>query len=298
MAWMQSRLSSIVKQPVWRLVLGASLVSFAPILVRATAVPPTTSAFYRMLIGGFGLALYAWLSGRSLRVADKVALGLILAGFAFAFDLFFWHRSIHIVGPGLATLLAGFQVFVMAVVGLLFFGEKLRWQIVVAIPSAFLGVALIIGFDWGSLDARYRLGVIFGLSTAICYSVVLLLMRWTQSRTVDSNVPIAEVAWMSLVCGALLAAIAVINQESLVIPNAREGILLVAYAAVAQIGWVVIVSGLDRVPIALAGLVLLMEPTLAYIWDILIFARPTTLLQAFGAILAIAAIYLGSRSSK
>jgi drug/metabolite transporter (DMT)-like permease len=291
-------LSMLAKQPVWRLVFGASLVSFAPILVRATSVPPTTSAFYRMLLGGLALTLYALLSRRSMLVKRRVAVGLMLAGFAFAFDLFFWHRSIHIVGPGLATLLAGFQVFVMAITGLLFFGEQLRWQLVIAIPAAFLGVALIIGFDWGGLDATYRLGVIFGLSTAICYSTVLLLMRWTQSNTAKSSVPISEVAWMSLACAALLCAIALINKESLTIPDMREGSLLIAYASIAQIGWVVIVSGLHRVPIALAGLVLLMEPTLAYVWDILIFARPTTALQAFGALVAIGAIYLGSKSSK
>ena len=123
-------------------------------------------------------------------------------------------------------------------------------------------------------------------------------MRWTQNRTVDANAPISEVAWMSLACAALLAVIALINKESLSVTDSREAILLITYAAVAQIGWVVIVSGLGRVPIALAGLVLLMEPTLAYVWDILIFSRATTLLQAFGALLAITAIYLGSATSR
>jgi len=288
----------IVSKPVWRLVIGASLVSFAPILVRATSVPPTTSAFYRMLLGGLALALIALLTRRPLALSKHVATGLTLAGFAFSFDLFFWHRSIHLVGPGLATLLAGFQVFVMALAGLIFFGERLRWQIVVAIPAAFVGVALIIGFDWGGLDEGYRLGVIFGLSTALCYSTVLLLMRWTQSNTADPGFPLVEVALMSLACAALLGVIAVTNAESLAIPTSREALLLISYAAVAQIGWVVIVSGLGKVPVALAGLVLLMEPTLAYVWDILIFARPTTAVQAFGAMLAIGAIYLGSSTAK
>lgn len=295
---MKQQLMEIAARPVWRLVLGASLVSFAPILVRATTVPPTTSAFYRMLLGGFALLLYAVLSRRSLRVARKVGIGLALAGFAFAFDLFFWHRSIHMVGPGLATLLAGFQVFVMAIVGVLFFAERLRWQIVIAIPAAFLGVALIIGFDWSALDHRFRLGVIFGLSTAVCYSAVLLLMRYTQSRTPHENIPVTEVGWMSIASAALLCVMALLNRESLAIPDAQQGGLLIAYAAIAQIGWVVIVSGLGRVPIALAGLVLLMEPTLAYVWDILIFSRPTTAIQALGAMLAIVAIYLGSSTSK
>ena len=290
-AWISAR-------PVWRLVIGASIVSFAPILVRATDVPPTTSAFYRMLLGGFAVGLLALLTRRPLRLESRLARGLVLAGFAFAFDLFFWHRSIFIVGPGLATLLAGFQVFVMAIAGVLVFGERLRWQLVIAIPTAFLGVALIIGFDWGALDATYRLGVLFGLATAVCYSATLLLMRWAQSNTTNANFPVVEVAWMSLACAALLCTIAIINEESLLVTDTRQALLLVAYASVSQIGWVVIVSGLNRVPVALAGLVLLMEPTLAYIWDIVIFSLPTTIVQGFGAVMAIAAIYLGSTTSK
>lgn len=295
---MSRRHASLFGQPIWRLVFGAGLVSFAPVLVRATSVPPTTSAFYRMFLGGLALALIV-LVGRARKFpGNRVVLGLTLAGFAFAFDLFFWHRSIHIVGPGLATLLAGFQVFVMALAGLLFFGERLRWQLVLAVPAAFLGITLIIGFDWGGLDQTYRLGVYFGLATALCYSTVLLLMRWTQANAVNRGFPIIEVAIMSLACAAMLLAVALINDESLAIPDVREAGLLIAYATVAQVGWVVIVSGLNKVPVALAGLVLLMEPTLAYVWDIVIFSRATTALQALGALLAISAIYLGSSTQE
>ncbi|CAO0819763.1 hypothetical protein DFAR_1110033 [Desulfarculales bacterium] len=43
----------------------------------------------------------------------------------FALELTFWHRSIHLLGSGLATILAEFQVFFLAGFGALFFGERL-----------------------------------------------------------------------------------------------------------------------------------------------------------------------------
>jgi hypothetical protein len=69
----------------------------------------------------------------------------------FALDLFFFHRSILFVGPGLATLLANFQVFILALAGVVLLGERLNWQTAVSIPLAVLGLATIVGFDWLSL---------------------------------------------------------------------------------------------------------------------------------------------------
>ena len=41
------------------------------------------------------------------------------AGVFFSLDLWFWHRSIIYIGPGLSTLLANFQVFILMLVGIL-----------------------------------------------------------------------------------------------------------------------------------------------------------------------------------
>ena len=150
------------RKPAWRLALGAMMLSFAPILVRTTTSPPTTSAFYRMLLGGLILLTAMLLRRRAITVPRAVFLLVAAGGAAFAFDLFFWHRSIHLVGPGLATLLSGFQVFILAVIGILFLGERMRWEIAVAIPAAFLGVAMIIGLDCSALSDDARNGVHLG----------------------------------------------------------------------------------------------------------------------------------------
>ncbi|PKL74188.1 MAG: EamA/RhaT family transporter, partial [Candidatus Melainabacteria bacterium HGW-Melainabacteria-1] len=81
---------------------GALLLSFAPVLVKASALHPDLMGFYRMLfgmlwLGGHLLITRAWPSGRWLRPLP------LLAGFAFALDLILWHRGIHFIGPGLAT---------------------------------------------------------------------------------------------------------------------------------------------------------------------------------------------------
>ena len=284
-------------KPAWRLAFGAMLLSFAPIMVRATESPPTTSAFYRMLFGGLMLMVFLAARRQSLVVGGRVALVLLAAGFAFAFDLFFWHRSIHLIGPGLATLLSGFQVFILAIVAVLFLGERLRWQIVIAIPTAFLGVALIIGIDWAALAEGYRMGIVFGLATALCYSSYLLIMRWLRVNDRSGVTPMVEVAWVSLACAAVLAIASMVTGESLAIVRGSEALLLVGYALFAVLGLVIISWSLDKVPTSLVGLLLLLEPTFAYVWDLTLYDRPVSSLEIGGAALALGAIYLGSVKS-
>lgn len=285
------------KKPAWGLAIGAMLLSFAPIMVRVSASPPTTAAFYRMLFGGLILLAFQIARRHRFAIGLRAALLLFAAGFAFAFDLFFWHRSIHLIGPGLATLLSGFQVFILAVISVLFLHERMRWQIAVAIPVAFVGVAMIIGVDWTALTEGYRTGIVFGLATAACYSTFLLIMRWQRINAASGATPLVEVAWMSLACAAILAVTAQSTGESLTIVGGREAILLFGYALIAVIGIVIISWSLDKVATSLVGLLLLLEPTFAYVWDLTFFSREVTALELAGAALALGAIYLGSMKS-
>jgi len=284
-------------RPALRLGLGATLLSFAPILVRVSESPPTATAFYRTFMGGLMMLLYLGIRRQPIILQRRMMLMLCAAGAAFALDLFFWHRSIYRVGPGLATLLSGFQVFILAIVGVFVFGERLRWQLVVSIPSALLGIALIIGIDWSLLRPAYRTGKVFGLITALCYSGYLLLMRWARKNARDSVSPFAEVAWMSVASAAVLAALTLKTGESLAITGSREAILLFGYAFLAQFALVVISSSLRSVAASLVGLLLLLEPTFAYVWDLSFFHRSLTLTEMSGAALAIFAIFLGSAKS-
>lgn len=287
----------LTENPAWGLALGAILLSFAPIMVRVSASPPTTVAFYRMLLGGLILLAFQVARGQPFSIGRRTSLILFAAGFAFAFDLFFWHRSIHLIGPGLATLLSGFQVFILALFSVLFLHERMRWQIAVAIPLAFVGVAMIIGIDWTALTEGYRIGIAFGLTTAVCYSAFLLIMRWQRINDTSGATPLVEVAWMSLACAGVLALTAQATDESLIITGSGEVFLLLAYALIAVIGLVVISWSLDKVATSLVGLLLLMEPTFAYVWDLTFFSREVTVIELAGAALALGAIYLGSTKS-
>ncbi len=276
------------------LLIGAVMISFSSVYVKIAHVSPSVSAFYRVFFGA--LVLFAmvpfrrrfrWLGWRYL------ALAAICSG-SFALDLFFWHRSIHFVGPGLATLLANFQVFILAAIGIVVLKEPFRWRIALSILVAFLGLLLIVGIDWRQLGAAYRLGVWFGLMTAVCYTAYILSLKRIQSLPAGMP-PIENLAVISLLSTGWLAMDVWYRGDGFHIPDAPSTAALVAYGVFSQVvGWVIIATALPRVKASYAGLVLLLQPTLAFLWDVILFQRVMTGRNLAGVLLAVWGIYLGT----
>ena len=284
-----------LSNPRVRLFVGAGLISLSPVWVKLVNVSATTSGFYRVFIGGCALALFLVVTGRRLHFSKRTWLILAASSIFFALDLWFWHRSINYIGPGLATLLANFQVFIMMLAGILLLRQSPRPLQMVAVPLALFGLALIVGFDWQSLSQEYRLGIIFGLLTAVAYAGYLLTMREVRS-TSNFRLPAREVAVVSLASAVLLAVSAMAEGQSLLIPTYTDAAWLIAYGILSHgLGMLFIASSLPQVSTTEAGLALLLQPTLSFVWDVVFFARPLTAIELAGASIALLAIYLGSR---
>ncbi len=286
----------ILSNPTLRLFIGAALISLSPVWVKLVDVSPTSSAFWRLAIGGIVIAAYLLLSRRRVQFASRVWQVLMLAALFLAADLWFYHRSIQYIGPGLSTLIANFQVFVMAAAGVAILRQPPTLRQLVAIPLALLGLALIVGVDWHDLAPEYRRGIVFGLGAAVTYAGYLLCMR--QSRRASTNrVPSREIAVVSLAGAAMLGAVALAEGESLAIVQGSDLLWLASYGVLSHgLGMLFITSSLPHVTTTQAGLALLLQPTLSFAWDVAFFARPMTIIELCGAVVALFAIYLGSRS--
>ena len=286
-----------LKGPHLRLFVGAVLISLSPVWVKLVSVPPTTSGFYRVSIGSVTLIILMIAARRGLQFSRRVWVMLVFAGVFFSLDLFFWHRSIIYIGPGLATLLANFQVFIMMIAGLLLLNQRPTGIQLVAVPLALLGLAMIVGLDWRSLPGDYRLGVIFGFLTAFAYAGYLLTLRSARLNASDP-LPLSEIAVVSVVCATLLAASAAAEGVSLAVPNYADVGWLLCYGLLSHsLGWLFLASALPHVSTTEAGLALLLQPALSFVWDIAFFGRPMQPVEIAGAALALGAIYLGSRKA-
>ena len=177
------------------LVAGALVLGFSPVFVKVAAVGPAIAGFYRVLIGGLILLILSGIKREVLWKGWPSFRLFILGGVLFALDLTLWHRSIEYCGPGLANILGTFQVFFLALFGVLFIGEKINWKFLLALPLAMLGIVMIVWGEWESLGADYKTGVFLGLGTALLYACFVLTLR--KSHSIEH--PLSPIAYLTII---------------------------------------------------------------------------------------------------
>lgn len=285
-------LQKLSNHPIAAVLAGAVLISFSAVWVKLSELPPTTSAFYRVFFGAVFLLLASLRSNDFPKLSKKRFNLLALCAFLFALDLIFWHGAIVFIGPGLATMLGNFQVFLMAGVAVFFFKEPLRLRLMISLPLSAGGLYLIVGPDWNQLGDQYKLGILLGLATAVCYTGFLLSLRKIQAETSMSFYN--SLLLLSAFCAFFLGLYMLATGKSFSFPTLQSLVTMLILGLFSQtIGWLMITNAMPKINPALTGLVLLLQPSLSFIWDVLFFNRPTTLINWFGVIITIGAIYLG-----
>jgi drug/metabolite transporter (DMT)-like permease len=279
--------------PLFKLLIGSTCISFAPIFIKLADVSPDSAGFYRMLFAGLSLLIVMLLRGENLRMARRPRFLLCFAGVFLAVDFMFWHRSIDLIGPGLSTLLANFQVFFTALFSWLLFKQKISRLFMLAVVMSMCGLLFITGVDWKSLEQGYQLGIALGLLTAVFYSGYILLIKTSMSDSSVSGVPAMLI--VSIPSTLLLAVATPLNGATFVIPDSGSLFALIGVGVICTtIGWSLISSAIKDIQATVAGLILLLQPTLALIWDVLFFGRATGGMEVFGILLILSAIFIGS----
>ncbi len=290
----RNSLRFFTNSPVLCMAMGAVLISFSGVWVKVAQVTPTISAFYRVLFGGIFLFTAAVLKGELQWKGLKHLFKGIVCGLIFALDLICWHTSIQYVGPGLATILGNFQVFLITAAGVIVLNETLQLKFILSLPLAVVGLFLIVGIHWDEFGGGYTIGIFLGLLTAVCYTGFLLLLRHLQSDQKDESV-FYVIMLVSFIAALFLGAEALRSDAAFVIPDLQTGLALTALGLFSQaIGWILITNALPRIQASLAGMLLLLQPALAFGWDVISFHRETDLVNWAGVAVVLAAIYMGT----
>jgi drug/metabolite transporter (DMT)-like permease len=246
-------------RPALIALIGAVCIAFSGIFVRLADVPPTTSALLRC---AYAIPLLAWLARRERRRMgpetrrNRALAGI--AGVAFAVDLIAWHHAIESVGAGLGTVLANFQVVLVAFAAWGVLGERPGARIAVAVPIVLGGGVLISGvLEQGAYGSNPALGVVFGIITAIAYTAFLLLMRQVgHARRVAG--PLFDATWVSALCCIPFGLI--LGELDLSIPLASHAWLALLALTSQVLGWMLIGSALPRLAAALGSVLIMVQP--------------------------------------
>ena len=276
-----------------KLLLGSVCISFSPIFIRIADVNPDIAGFYRMFFACCSLFILFLLRRARLNITKRPMILLISGGIFLSIDFMFWHRSINLIGPGLSTLLGNFQIFFTVLFSWLFFKEKVSSLFLLAVLLALTGLLFITGIDFPALSEEIKTGILFALITALLYSFYILSMKRAMHRSTISSISamlvISTTSTLFLATRGLTEGIsfAIIDSKSLL---ALAGVGIIS----TTLGWSMITAAMKTVSATVVSLVLLLQPALSFLWDILFFNRLTSSYEYLGITMILLAIYFGS----
>ena len=117
----------------------------------------------------------------------------LASGLLLAVDLSVWHRSIELIGAGLATVLGNTQVVFVGFAAWLLHSERPSRHTVLVVPFVFAGVIFISGL--GRADAygdNPVSGALFGILTGFSYACYLLVFRASNRELAPAAGPLLD----------------------------------------------------------------------------------------------------------
>jgi drug/metabolite transporter (DMT)-like permease len=276
------------------LILGATLIAFAPIFVRLSETGPTATAFWRLLLAMPLLLPLGLCAARTTPPIKQApfAWWLFLPGVFFACDLALWHAAILKTGVAHATLLANCAPPFVCLGAWLLLGEKPGARFVFGAGLTLLGIAAIslcAPEGAGAQVPRHSLaGDALAVAAAVlyaCYQLSVKILRQSVS------------GWRILACsaasGALtLLCIGILEGERAWLPLTAHGwLILIAMGVVVQVcGQGSIVWALAHLPASFSSLSLLWQPVFATVLAWWLFGEWLTPVQLLGAALVLVGI--------
>ena len=266
------------------LILGASLLGFAAMLVRwAVPAGPLAVGFYRMAIA---LPFVAWMAGGTGRPGTgRARFWALAAGACFTIDLGMWHAALHYTSAANATLLVTLAPIWVAVASVLWLGARLRkrfWAGVLLALAGALVLGLARGARWGT-----GLGELLGALASLAYGAFTLALGRARQ---ELSAPEA-LFWVVLCSMVLFGALGWIRGEAFSGYPARSWWALLGLGVLVQVvAWRFITWGLGHVPMNLGAMGLMTQPVATIILGWLLLSESVRPVQGFGALLVLAGI--------
>ncbi|MCD8141087.1 MAG: DMT family transporter [Planctomycetaceae bacterium] len=275
---------------------GSFCISFAAFFVKGAPIDSSAVAFYRFLFGAAAMFAVAVLQRSSLKPSRRLLPFIVMAGLFFIGDVLLWHKSILLLGPGVATIVINFEVIFLALFGVVFLKERLSLQQKPAIPFALLGLALLLGVFEHGLPETAAVGTAFALVASLFYTAYILTVRRTQMLPEKMN-PVANMAWITTVTCIGTFGVCTATGVSLHVPDVQTLATLAVLGVFCQsFGWVLLSLGLPLMSPFRAGILMLTQPAMSYLWDCIVYGTATGPLNIVGAIMAIVAIGMGIKN--
>lgn len=270
------------------------LTAFAPAVwgttyLVTTELLPAGHPLFAALLRALPAGLLALLIGRRLPRGTwwwkATVLGMLNIG---AFFPLLFIAAERLPG-GVAAALGGVQPLVVVGLGAAVLAERVRATALVAGTLGALGVALIVLTPAAGLDMP---GILAGIGGVTATGAgIVLTKRWGRPAGVGA---VSYAGWQ-LTAGGLLLLPLTLGVEG--VPHHLDQSAVLGYLWLGGMGGLVAYAlwfhGIQRLPIVVPGLLVLLSPTVATVLGAVIAGERFTPLQLLGIVFALAAMIAG-----
>jgi drug/metabolite transporter (DMT)-like permease len=280
------------------LVVGALLISLAPLLVRVSELEPVATGFYRVVIAApfLWFLFSAEVDNRAKFDPQQVVSSgdmaiLCLAGVLLACDLGLWHISITMTSVANATVFNNCAPLFVALFSWMV-GRAPDRRFVAALALSFSGMAMLIAGRF-TFSHDQLLGDALAISTGAFYGIYIILLGRMRQRystalcmAVSTTAATPTLLLFALMRGETLAPTTLVGWGTLVVLG------LVCHVG----GQGLIARSLAALPATFSSMVLLIQPVSAAILAWLLFGEAQTPIQILGIAVVLGGIFLAGRS--
>ena len=268
---------------------GSAALAFGPWMVRLAAVPPATSAFWRLALAVMPLLILARLVAGStpamVRGLNRRTIAFtMIAGVFFAGDLILWHLGILRTTLANATLLTNAASFLLPLWGFIVLRHRPGTKALFGIGLALGGTFLLVGHSARLADAHFT-GDLLCLGAALLYTGYLIVVD-----RVRGNVAALPLLALSTLAGARVVLPFALASGS-IWPSDWTPLVLLALGS-QVIGQGLVVYAVGHLRPLVVGLALLIQPAISSTIGALRFGEIPGTVEIIGAALVVAALIL------
>jgi len=235
--------------------LAGLLWSFGPLIVRYMDQPnlvPWQYLFTRGIVIFFILNIFLFFEeGKSFyKNYFKIGLSGLIGGCGLGIAMITFIWSITNTSAAITLLCLASMPFLTALLGFLFLRETISYNVWIAIIVAAIGI-LIMGL--GNTSKSSLLGLVFGLASAVGFSVFSVSLRWRKETPKFTTVAIA-----GLFCAIVSSVILFNGEVSFISSSYNEG-LFALHGTIVCLGLILYSIGSKAIPAAELTLLSLTE---------------------------------------
>lgn len=155
------------------------------LLVKNINLSSAEVALFRAIIATIIIFIYKIIRGKSLRFKEfkKDIPILFISGVAMGGNWILLFEAYNYTSISIATLSYYFAPVIVMIVCPIIFKEKLTLKQIICFFMATVGLIMIIGLSREESGSSNIVGIIFGLSAAVLYAIVIILNKFIKKVT-------------------------------------------------------------------------------------------------------------------